>query len=111
MQLRVGSERHRVWGEAAARNGVALSEFVHRAVEDRIAGRTTRAIARAVVTELLPELEQLVQGPLSPQSGQASPAAFVPAGPRVWDPSCYSADLHRFGVVCGECGGSFRARA
>jgi hypothetical protein len=86
-------DRHALWVTAAQPEGVDLSAFVRRAVEDRIAGRTTRAIARAVVTELLPELETLPQVKPSPASSgttsslPAPPQTFVLSGPQPFDPT------------------------
>jgi hypothetical protein len=105
-----------VWREAALRDGTTVSEFVRRAVEDRIQGRTTKAIAKAVVTELLPELQSLLQVKSSlpasslPGATPQMPVTFVPQGPQPFDSHCYSADLHRNGVACNECGGNFVAR-
>lgn len=82
-----------------------MSEFVRRAVGDRIEGRSPRVFASMVTTELLPELERMLAGA---RSSPLEVPSSVPAVPQPWDPTCYSADLHRAGSVCNECGGSFR---
>lgn len=102
VQVRLPEARREAWAQAANQEGLALSEYVRRAVEDQLAGRTPKAIARAVSGLLLPEIEMLLQ-----RNGTQEP----PAPARPFDPSCYSADLHRQGVVCNECGGSFVVRA
>jgi hypothetical protein len=108
------------WQDAAKSSGASLSEFVRSSVEERLAepGAITQRLAHAVSADLLPEIERLLMERLpgaSPESVGASvpaplPTAPLPVGPQAWDPSCYTADLHRHGVVCTECGGSFLGR-
>ena len=75
-----------------------MSAFARRALFDRADNRTTRAIARAVAVELLPELERLLE---------RSPAQVVPSVPRPFERGCIDADLHVSGSLCSSCGGSF----
>ena len=123
LQVHLAPGQYERWQDAAKSSGASLSEFVRSSVEQRIAGRTpgalTEGIAHAVSAEMLPEIERLLMKRLpgaSPESVGASlppplPTAHVPSGLlRAWDPSCYSAGLHRNATVCTECGGSFAGR-
>ena len=120
LQVHLPTEQYLRWQREAESNGISLAEFVRRAVEDRIEGRTTGNLSRRVASEsaqiLLPEIERLLMERLPGASPDGAslpaplPTAPVPVGPRAWDPSCYTADLHHHGVVCTECGGSFLGR-
>jgi predicted DNA-binding protein len=117
LDIRLPEEAYERLREGAARDGSSVTEFVRRAIEDRIAGRNvaalSRAISRQVVNEVLPEIERMLwqdgaPPPTSLLAGQPQVAPQVAAGHRPWDPQCYGADLHRQGTVCNECGGSYK---
>ena len=120
LQVHLAPGQYERWQVAAKSSGASLSEFVRSSVEERIAEpeAITQRLAGAVSAELLPEIERLLMERVpgaSLESVRASlpaplPTAPLPVGPRAWDPSCYTADLHRHGVVCTECGGSFLGR-
>ena len=120
LQVHLAPGQYERWQDAAKSSGASLSEFVRSSVEERLAepGAITQRLAHAVSADLLPEIERLLMERLpgaSPEPVGASlpaplPTAPLPVGPRAWDPSCYTADLHRHGVVCTECGGSFLGR-
>lgn len=128
LQVHLAPGQYERWQDAAKSSGASLSEFVRSSVEQRIAGRTpgalTEGIAHAVSAEMLPEIERLLMKRLpgaspQPQDDASSPLSLAPPLPtahvpsgllRAWDPSCYSADLHRNATVCTECGGSFAGR-
>ena len=122
LQVHLAPGQYERWQEAAKSSGASLSEFVRSSVEERIAeprGRSRERLAHAVSADLLPEIERMLMERLpgaSPEPVGASlppplPTAHVPSGLlRAWDPSCYSADLHRNATVCTECGGSFAGR-
>ena len=119
-QVHLAPGQYERWQPAAESTGVSLAEFVRPAVEDRIAGARRgdlRAGGARVAADLLPEIERLLMERLPGASPATEPRCLlryrlrpVPVGPRAWDPSCYTADLHRHGVVCTECGGSFLGR-
>ena len=122
LQVHLAPGQYERWQDAAKSSGASLSEFVRSSVEERLAepspGALTEGIAHAVSAEMLPEIERLLMKRLpgaSPESVGASlpaplPTVPVRVGPRAWDPSCHTADLHRHGVLCTECGGSFLGR-
>jgi len=103
-QVRLSDEALARWREAARTDGVDLSEFVRRSVEERVAGRTTRTIARAVADLLAPELERMISDTFArPNVGDAAQFETMTT---TFDRGCIDADLHRQGAVCPSCGGS-----
>ena len=115
LQVHLAPGQYERWQVAAKASGASLSEFVRSSVEERIAERTpgaiTQRLAHAVSADLLPEIERLLMERLPRASLPAPlPTVPMPVRPRAWDPSCYTADLHRHGVVCTDCGGSFLGR-
>ena len=113
LQVQLAPGQYERWQDAAKASGASLSEFVRSSVEERLRDRTRQAIstqvAHQVAADLLPEIERLLMQRL-PRASLPAPTVPVPVGPRAWDPSCYTADLHRHGVLCTECGGSFLGR-
>jgi predicted DNA-binding protein len=103
LQLRLPDETHERLRVAALRDGVTVSEFVRRAVEDRIEGRTAKALGRAVALEAVPEIERV----LSERAAEAAAAAVPFVGPKPFERGCEDADLQRVGEACHACGGSF----
>jgi len=115
LEVRLPEETHGRLVEAARRDGVSVSEFVRRAVEDRVEGRSVRAIGevvlRGLLRELLPQQERVIMQALQggmpvaftqvQQASTSLPSAFVRG--------CLDVDLHRQGQVCSSCGGSFNA--
>ena len=120
LNLRVDPDEYEAWQRAARASGVGLSEWARRTLSDRVAGRDAGTISRRMANDvaliLLPEIERIIQanGRAEPLQGQApvtpyvpsTATAFVPVGPKPWDPSCIDADLHQKGTVCAGCGGS-----
>src|SRR5262245_15725363 len=117
VQVRVSDDQLASWQDAASSSGLSLAEFVRQAVEFRIADRTSKAIAGAVARELRPEFTNVLAEieRMIAQALAATPAAGVPAQQnptaavmrRVFDPQCDDSHLHRPGVRCEACGGSY----
>ena len=109
LHVRVPEPQLERWRAVAESAGFSLAEFVRRAVEDKIADRSSAAIARAVSRDLLPEIERMlamhtVTG--EPQSASGSFEIPLAAVPRSFDRGCFDAELHKPGIVCQGCGGS-----
>ena len=98
--LRLDDEQKTRWEDVAQAAGLSLAEFVRVAVEDKIVDRSSKAIARAVARELLPEIERIVAQPRPTEEGQPPQ--------RPWDPQCDNEVAHQLNVVCSWCGGSYR---
>jgi len=98
LQVRLDDETAHAVEQAARRDGVSVSEFTKRALQDRIQARSVREIARAVAEEVEVRLAPLFE----------NLREIEPVFPRrqVFDRSCIDAELHSPGTVCGTCGGS-----
>jgi hypothetical protein len=110
LQVRLPQEQLERWEGAARSAGVSLSDYVRAAVEARIDGRGPKAAARAVAIEVLPEIEGMFERYLrggTPVVTTTPVATGIPSLSSAFDPQCDDAHLHRQGVRCASCGGSF----
>jgi len=87
--------------DAAAYRGVTVSEFVRRAIQIEIRGRSTSSIADQIAERVVREIAPLLEG-LHEPNGESAAKPFLK--------DCYDAELHRPGQKCSACGGSFYPR-
>jgi len=99
LQVRLDEETSRTLEQAARRDGVSISEFVKRAVQDRIQSRSVRDIARLVADEV-----EIRLGTRFDELAGGEPEE--PPALTIFDRSCIDADIHRPGQRCASCGGS-----
>ena len=72
--------------------------------ERQAAYRERKALEKAELLELLPEMERM----FTEHAVTGEPQGEIPlaAVPRSFDRGCFDAELHKPGVVCQGCGGS-----
>jgi len=103
LQVRIPVELHKELERAALADGCNVSEFVRRAVADRISKRSVRQLGQAIADEVAPRIAREIELLMEVRE---KPEEFSAPTTVIFDRSCIDAELHRPGTLCGSCGGS-----